>query len=262
MRHLGWPLDGFENVARISGTTDTFRRIKYTRYPLGCYRYWFARAALSELHRRLGRPLRVLEAGIGDGLMVGFLGGSEKRGGYALPDWIEVWDGLDVWVDPKMLERFSYSGYFERNLDEPIDLNGRTYDAIVVLHVLEHLYDPESTVARLLRALAPGGQLIGGSPTLPHFLAAVHERRLREKAKTAPPDVHLQRHLAAISTRRVRSIAALNSLAPEVVTGAFFMRNSGKAIENSEWWFRLNALWGALVPPLGSEVYFVLTKSD
>jgi SAM-dependent methyltransferase len=260
MRHLRWPLDGFENVARISGTVDTRRRIVYTRYPIGCYRYWFVRAALRDLYKRRGRPLRVLEAGIGDGFMVGFLGGPEKLGGYALPDWIEVWDGVDVWADPKMLDRFSYTSYFNQNLDQPFQFGGRTYDAIVVLHVLEHLYDPEDSTARLAAHLMPAGEVIGGSPTLPHFLAAIHERRLREQAKTKAPDVHLQRHLAAISPRRVRTLAARAGMTPAVVTGAYLSRNSGKAIENSEWWFRANAFWGALVPPLGSEVFFVLQK--
>jgi len=261
MRHLRWPLDGFENVARISGTVDTRRRIVYTRYPIGCYRYWFVRAALRDLHQRIGRPVRVLEAGIGDGFMAGFLGGPEKPNGYALPDWVDVWDAVDVWADPRTLERFSYSNYFQRNLDDPIDLGQRTYDAIVVLHVLEHLEDAGGSTARLAAYLSEGGELIGGSPTLPHFLEGVHERRLREKARTAPPDLQLQRHLTAISPRRVRSIAARADLTVDVVTGAFFTRNSGKAIENSEWWFRINAFWGALVPPLGSEVYFVLRKS-
>jgi hypothetical protein len=46
----------------------------------------------------------------------------------------------------------------------------------------------------------------------------------------------------------------------DVLTGAFFVRRSGSALENSLAWYKANRLWGALFPPLGNEVYFAIEK--
>ncbi len=260
MKHLRWPIAGFANIARIRETDGAIGNVGDTRYPLRCFRYWFAAQALAALHRRLGRPLAVLEVGIDKGQMLAFLGGPELAPGrYVFPPSIAAWDGMDIQADPAVLTRYGYSSYFERNVEEPIRLGERRYDAIVLLHILEHLHDPEAAVARLTPHLAPGGSLIGGSPTLPQFLALRHERRLRRKVAGKMHDVRLHKHLSVLSPWRVRKMAREEGLTPEVVTGAFVARNSGRAIENSRAWFRANMIWGALVPPLGAEVYFVLS---
>ena len=48
----------------------------------------------------------------------------------------------------------------------PDALAGRQYDVLVLAHVLEHLRDPERTLARLTRLLAPGGSCIIALPNV------------------------------------------------------------------------------------------------
>jgi len=48
----------------------------------------------------------------------------------------------------------------------PVALAGRQYDVLVLAHILEHLRDPERTLARLTRLLAPGGSCIIAVPNI------------------------------------------------------------------------------------------------
>jgi hypothetical protein len=261
MKHLRWPIVGFENIPRVRGADPGIGKTGDTRYPLRFYRYWFGLAALRELHERLGRRISVLEVGIDAGQMPAFVGGPPRGDGtFALPDWIGSWVGVDVRVDPSMLKRFGYSGYFERNIEAPLDLDTPPADAIVLLHLLEQLLEPELALERLLPYLAPGGQMIGGSPTMPHWIGRRYESVLRKRAAPRMHDVRLHKHLSVITGHRLRLFAARHGLKVDVLTGAFFLRNSSSPVENSLLWYRANMLWGALFPPLGSEVYFVLEK--
>ena len=142
------------------------------------------RRSLNELHARLNRPLRVLEVGIGYGKMLAFMNGRKIGAGrYALPESVERWDAVSAQADPRTLNRYSYSSFRQVDLEKPFEVGSDDYDVIIVLHVLEHLTDPETAMQRLLPALSIDGLLIGGSPTKPAFMAAVHERQLRRKVQ-------------------------------------------------------------------------------
>jgi SAM-dependent methyltransferase len=250
--HLQWSLDGFNTLDRLGYAGGT-------RYPVKYLRYWFCRCMLERLHTRLGRPIRVLEVGIADGKMLAFMAGAPKRGGYALPGWIERWDGVDVALRPALLERYSYSELTEADAETP-PVHSRAYDAVVLLHVLEHLFEPEAAMAGHLELLSPGGILLGGSPTMPSLLAGGWERLLRRRH--AHIDVKSHRHLSVMTPRRIRRFAKRYLLGLELLTGTFFLRWSEMFLENSQAWLRANLLWGALLPALGGEVYFALRKPE
>jgi len=221
-------------------------------------RYWFASSALADLHQRLKRPLRVLEVGVDDGDMLCFMGGRRiSEGKFALPEWIERWDGLDVKVDPDVLERYSYSDFIEADIDAVGDWQrNRRYDAILVIHILEHLLDPEAALHRLLGLVEPGGILMGGSPTMPSFLARLHEPQLRRKNAKNMHDVRIHKHLSVITPSRIRRLCRAENLDLTLLAGTFFVRSSGSPMENSALWTRANLFWGALFPALGGELYF------
>jgi SAM-dependent methyltransferase len=262
MKHLRWPLAGFETVHFMAGATP---RIKRTRYAVRNLRYWFARSALVDLHARLSRPLRVLEVGIDNGDMRCFVGGERPTGGcLALPAWIERWDGLDVKADPAVLTGYGYSDYIEADLEAMNSdwHRGRHYDAIIVLHVLEHLIAPERAMRHLTEALETGGILMGGSPTMPAVLASLHERHLRRKHAAMMHDVLVHRHLSVITPSRIRRFAREQDMQMEMLAGAFFLRASGNPCENSALWMRANLLWGALFPALGGEIYFSMSTQE
>jgi len=232
LSHVAWPLDGISTPR--------------TRYSIRLLRFWFARSLLERQHRRLGRPLRILEVGVG--------GDAEVRTFIGRQDWIERWDGLDVNV-PRNLEL--YDALIEADVEKPFTLP-HAYDAVLLSHVLEHLLEPEAAMARLAQALAPGGVLIGGSPTMPGTVGRLRERFLRHKNERVPVTEH--RHMSVISPVRIRRFGRRAGLEAELVTGTFFMRWTGSAMENYLTWIRANLTWGALFPSLGGELYFSLRK--
>jgi len=135
----------------------------------------------------------------------------------------------------------------------------RRYDAILLLHVLEHLDNPEAAVHRLVGGLSAGGALIGGSPTMPSLLAVGHEPWLCWKYRNVPVTEH--RHLSVITPRRIKRFARQHHLDVDLLAGAFFCRWTGVFLEDFEWWARVNLAWGAMFPSLGGEVYFSLTRT-
>jgi 2-polyprenyl-3-methyl-5-hydroxy-6-metoxy-1,4-benzoquinol methylase len=251
LSHVGWSFNGFKSLDRLGyeGTTE---------YPVKFLRYWFCRCILERLHTRLGRPIRVLEVGIADGKMLAFMAGAPKRGGFALPGWIERWDGVDVALRQDILDRYSYSELIEADVEAPLDYS-RQYDAVVLLHVLEHLLEPEAAMSGHLGLLSPGGILLGGSPTMPSLFAGAWQRSLRRRH--AHIDVKSHRHLSVITPRRIRRFAQRHALELELLTGTFFCRWSEMFLEKTQAWARANLLWGALFPALGGEVYFSLRKA-
>ena len=46
------------------------------------------------------------------------------------------------------------------------------------------------------------------------------------------------------------------------MTGAFAVRMSGSAVENNALWLRANLGFGATLPSLGSEVYFMMSRTS
>jgi SAM-dependent methyltransferase len=252
LSHVGWPLQGFANLDRIGYSGRT-------RYPVKFLRYWFCRCVLEDLYTRMGRPIRVLEVGVADGKMLAFLAGDPKPGGYSLPQWIERWDGLDVVISADALDRYSYSECIEADVEAPFPYS-RKYDAVVLLHVLEHLFEPEATMSRLVGLLNSGGVCVGGSPTMPSSIAALWEPLLRRKHSHL--DVKSHRHLSAITPRRIRRFARGHSLGIDLLAGTFFCRWSGMFLENTQAWLRANLLWGALFPAFGGELYFSMRKPN
>lgn len=216
---------------------------------------------LEELHARLSRPLSVLEVGVGDGKMLRFLGGpSIDNERYGLPSWIARWDGLDVQVEQSTLRRYSYSDYIEADIEASFSLGGRRYDAIVLLHVLEHLFAPEKALSRLLDGIQERGALMGGSPTMPGLAAMMHEPLLRNRYKAVWQNVQAHRHLSVITPGRIRRFAKSNGMSIDLIAGAFFCRWTNLFLENYEAWARANVLWGALFPALGGELYFSIRR--
>jgi SAM-dependent methyltransferase len=255
-KHVAWPLNGFDSDVVTQSKAGT-------RYPIRFLRYWFPRLILENMYAEKRRPLAVLEIGVGDGRMAGFLGGEKiSDGRYKLPSWIERWDGVDVVVSRDTLERYSYTDYIEADIERPFDLKGRRYDAIVMIHVLEHLFDPDGAMLRLSDSLKEGGVIIGGSPTMPYVLAAPHERWLRRsKFRDKLETVTVHRHLSVISPGRIKRFARRSGLSIDLLAGTFFCRWTGIGLENTASWARANLLWGAAVPSLGGEIYFSLQRT-
>lgn len=250
-----WPVASLaNNHVWKSDQYGVTERAKQQRYSFRLLRYWYVERLLAAECERLGRPLNVLEIGVDRGQMKAFVDGAAS--GQPL---YARWGAADVEPQQDALAAAGYAQCLTLDLDDAeslaafVNQHAREYDAIVLLHVLEHITKPERAVTFLSAALRTGGVMIGGFPVLPSGIARLRERQLRRKAAA-------HGHISAFSPRRVRKMAERAGLATDYVSGAFGMRASGSALENHAWWFRLNTAFGALFPGWPGEVYWQLRK--
>lgn len=227
------------------------------RLPFRLLRYWFVDRLLREEALRRGRPLRVLEVGVHRGQLKAFVDAAaavEGHGPYA------AWDAVDCALEVARLRELGYGTLHHADLEDAASLRDLgaaigegTYDAIIVLHLLEHLREPERVFASLSRALAPRGVVVGGFPVLPHWLVALRERQLRRTAKPFG-------HVSAFSPRRLERMASACGFATDFQAGAFGLRASGSRLEDSALWLRLNLLFGAIFPAWPGELYWRIRR--
>jgi SAM-dependent methyltransferase len=224
---------------------DIFAKPRATRYPIKLLRYWFMYNLIREEQIRLGRPLRVSEIGVDRGQMLRFT----RDAGFAD---IACWVAVDYRLQPELRES-GYTRQVEANVGLPDFFLDEEYDVILVLHLLEHLFEPEQLAHRLSAALAPGGVMIGGFPITPKWLASYWQKRIRLTASKFG-------HVSVFSPQRVKNMANSCGLYLDFISGAFFLRKSGSFLENCKAWLRLNLLFGALFPALGGEIYWRMRK--
>jgi SAM-dependent methyltransferase len=226
--------------------------LKSINYPIRLVRYWFMYHFLRNYSNKVD-AIDVCEIGVDVGQMLGFVKGAEVNGGGVN---FANWDAVDVIVQKELLLQAGYNQFYEVNLEsEVFTLGEKNYDAMILLHVLEHLFEPEVLIKKLTKNLKPGGILIGGFPSLPKSLVAKREAKLRSTARKYG-------HVSVFSPERVQKMAADNGLKVEFLSGAFFMRKKGFFLENYAWWFKFNILFGGMFPSWPGETYWVLRKPN
>lgn len=244
-----WSLESYAAI-------DTMRRLydagprRIGRYSVKHLRYWFVRHLLERHAARLGRPISVLEVGMDRGQMLAFMNHGKARHPI-----IARWDAIDVAPQEEWLGRLNYDDFRALDIDRGTDpALERRYDAMVFLHVLEHLHQPEAAMKAFMAYLPEDGLFIGGCPTMPAVVAdSGYERRLAARAGRFG-------HVSVISPERVDAFAEATGATVSFLSGAFLMRLSGRALEESSLWLRLNLAFGNLFPSIGSELYFALEK--
>jgi SAM-dependent methyltransferase len=202
---------------------------------------------LREEAERRSRPLEVAEIGVHTGQMLEFLRSAPE------PVALARWTAVDAVMLTEKLRKAGYDDFFEANLEDPLFDLPADYDVAVLLHILEHLFEPEAALERVARRIRPGGALLGGFPGVPGAFARLRENKVR---RTAAP----MGHVSVFSPARVRRMATICGLQLEFLTGAFFMRSKGSSLENSLLWARFNLLWGALFPGWPGEIYWLMRK--
>lgn len=219
--------------------------------PFRAQRYWFMYHLLREEATRRGRPLDVCEIGVDRGQMLMFMRAARGQG---LSDALwSRWTAVDCRLKHETLRACGYRDLVKADIDRAAPPLARRYDAMVLLHVLEHLREPEAALHRLLTLLKPGGIVVGGHPVTPEPFRRWQEARLRRKAQPFG-------HVSAFSPERVRRMAVASGLEVDFLSGAFFMRKKGFFLEDHEWWWRLNLRFGARYPGWPGELYWQLRK--
>lgn len=220
---------------------------KTVRFPIRLLRYWIGYHLLREEAARAAQPLDVAEIGVHTGQMLEFL-----RSAPVVPNFAR-WTAVDAVMLTEKLQKAGYDDFFEANLEDPAFTLPREYDVAVLLHILEHLFEPEEALKKVAARIRPGGALIGGFPVVPDVLARMREAQVR---KTAAP----MGHVSVFSPARVRRMAKACGLEVEFLAGAFFLRSKGSPLENSALWARFNLLWGAAFPWWPGEIYWLMRK--
>lgn len=245
---LAWDLDFLATNPVVR--TKRFgipKEAKSVRYPIRLLRYWFGYHLLRVEAARAGRPLDVAEIGVHTGQFLEFV-----RSAPVVPA-LGRWTAVDAVMLTEKLRKAGYDDFVEANLEDPAFDLPRDYDAAILLHVLEHLFEPEAALKKIAARLRPGGVLIGGFPVLPDFLVASRQAAVR---RTAQP----MGHVSVFSPARVRRMAAAAGCDAEFLSGAFFVRSKGSPLENSAAWMRFNLRWGLAFPGWPGEIYWLLRK--
>jgi 2-polyprenyl-3-methyl-5-hydroxy-6-metoxy-1,4-benzoquinol methylase len=237
---MQWSLTSFDEQSWVKNISDATSR---THYPIKLLRYWFMYHFIKAQHQRLGRPLRVCEIGVDRGQMRRYM----QDAGFTD---IECWEAVDYKLQPELAES-GYTKQIQANVDMPEFQLAEQYDVIIVLHLLEHLFEPEQLVAKLAPALVSDGILIGGFPTVPQIIRASREQKLRQTAAVFG-------HVSSFSPQRVKSMAQSCGLKLDFLSGSYFLRKRNFALENYPFWVRLNLLWGALFPAFSGEIYWCM----
>jgi SAM-dependent methyltransferase len=252
---LAWSPSALTSPAKtqMAGIPDEIRAI---RYPFRLLRYWMMHQLLvAESQRRDGAPLRVCEIGVDSGQMLAFSQKALQAVGQPVP-WNE-WHAVDCCPNHEQLQKAGYGQVFHINIEDSeqmAQLQRGHYDVVIVLHVLEHLHLPGRVLADIERLLKPGGVILGGCPVTPEFARPFWQRKLRRRHRPLG-------HVSVVSGPLLRRWADYLGLQTELMTGAFFMRKKGFALENHTWWLRLNLAFGALFPSWPGEIYWSWRKA-
>ncbi len=122
------------------------------------HRVKFLRERLEKLVSKLKRKPSLLDCGCNDGWMLANLVGADLVGEIR---GAELNDGAALRAAERLAElrdkRCIVKGDFH-------DLTPRTYDAVVLFEVFEHLPEPERSLRSVLKHVAPGGRLYISTP--------------------------------------------------------------------------------------------------
>ena len=227
---------------------------KTTRFPVRALRYWWVFQFIQNMNPV--EELTILDMGVDHGQMARYYRGAAHL--YPTNPTRRVrWLGLD-WRSNRRLLAAGYDAAVQCDFDQGLPLADRSVDVVVCLHVMEHLPRPAFAMQEISRVLKPGGRLLAGSPTAPAPAAFFIERWLRKRlreGKVAPGG-----HIHSLSPWAWRRGVALAGLRLEFMSGGYFFRSAGFFLENHASWIRLNLLWGATFPSLGSEIYLCAVK--
>lgn len=244
-----WSLKSLNLPGQLGEQLQLSTRCRNTDFPIRALRYWFVAHAIVEFANRAKQQLSVNEIGINAGEMRRFY--NHHCQVEELTDGVVHWDGLDLDVSRAPRELYSSLTIHDLNNDQPFPKVG--YDVVVLLHVLEHLPNPEHAFSRVCETLAPGGIVIGGFPSTPHLLIRFWQNKIRKRASPSG-------HVSCFSRKRAEALAHRAGLEICFMGCGFVLRHSGSLLENYQWWARWNVLAGTLCKSFPTELVWCFRR--
>jgi len=153
-------------------TREYFEKWNYADRGLGKYSmYWFARRYYAALVQRYAppagaEPRRLLEMGCGLGHLLGLLQDDFQCVGVDLIDYSIEQTRINA---PK-------AEALQMSADDLSRFDDQSFSAVVALHLVEHLPDPQKTIADVSRILRPGGLWLFATPHPDHALRRFKDR--------------------------------------------------------------------------------------
>ncbi|MCW8137662.1 MAG: methyltransferase domain-containing protein [Planctomycetota bacterium] len=225
------------------------------RFPLRRAKFPVIAEVLAGLARRLGRPARVLDAGLGQAKL-------ERVHAHAHPDAPVAWFGLD---------RHRYRLDLRRELPGIVRVQGdvtalpyraASFDAAVCSYVLQHLARPEAALAELARVVAPGGLVVVAVPNSPQplklLLELLHPALVWFKRRVRGRRFDYGAQVQFWNLPRLRRAVEAAGLRPARWQGLGLVSGGPLGcLEDRAWWYRLHLRLGAAAPRLGQDLVVV-----
>ncbi len=146
-----------------------FQRAAYANVSFDRYsQYWWSNRYYATLARRHGPSAgRVLEVGCGLGHLLAWLVDSYQVYGADINPWALAESRRNVPQGSFLLLSAEELGAFQDG----------SFQIVISKHVVEHLPDPERSIAEMSRVLAPGGLLLLATPNLSSPMRGVKQER-------------------------------------------------------------------------------------
>lgn len=225
------------------------------QYPLEKARYVVMAEFLRAEYQRLGRPVRVLDIGCSEGMMLLY---SKKA------DVQAEFYGVDILEERKAvaLQR-GYKDVLLRDVRQCDFLDYRGFfDVVICSHILEHLEEPGDLLRKLNGALSKDGLLIGGVPIglwigilWRKYISHFYKRRHQRKAL-------LDRfgHVTFFTLPALKKLLKETGFDTEECRGDYLIRAREFFLEDYKWWFDFNQWYGRLFPGILGCVTFRARK--
>ncbi len=201
-----------------------------------------------------GRPLRLLDIGVNDGISRKYLNAWPASAN------IEFY-GADL-DELGVHERNKWKGFWTGDFMEGYpDIPSGFFDVVICEQVLEHLPELETAMRTLERVLRSGGTLIVGVPIFPHGFHLLRRPvvAMVDGMQTNPRQRgHVQAFSLITFKRLLRQYTSL-----EITDARGFRVISGgllRPLENRRWWWRFNRWLGSKAPGACIEVQIIARK--
>lgn len=213
------------------------------KYPLDKVRYVMIAEFLHQEYLKRGRPIRVLDIGCSEGMMILY---SKKNNTQA------EFYGIDIL--PERKAKAIARGYKDvwlkdiRQCDFG-ECRGR-FDAVICSHILEHLEQPGDLLRKLTSVMSEDTLLIIGTPIglLPGILWRKYISPLCRPWYNREAVLKRFGHVSFFTLSSLKKLLLTNRFHPEECRGEYLIRARGFFLEDHKWWFDFNQWYGRLFP--------------